>query len=354
MKHQVVHALQKYVLNPPIKLLFAFGIAPPGYALLETTGRKTGKARRTPVGDGWIGYQFWLVAEHGTKAGYVRNIAANPRGLSGLTLVRGMCFATGMDGVDSHGSLAVFVPTDSGLVVCSDKREWNPVRGASDTETKIYVLNQKAALIITGSIAILDSAAMRPLFSVKDLAIEHLKDETPPGFVDRIRSLPKAMDDAYLGFLQGGGKKLEQSPGATDDIIYSITVWYASEARVNVSRIQLHSSSDAGHGGVTYQDVTEELGRSLYIEGQTDFILAAIRKSDSRFATFRADPEIKAVLISTDPATVSAALAVRFGRKIIRATNEFHHLVSADTPNMVSADSDCSLMNPSRGFEWLK
>ena len=79
MKHQVVHALQKYVLNPPIKLLFAVGIVPPGYALLETIGRKTGKARRTPVGDGWIGYQFWLVAEHGMNAGYVRNIAANPR-----------------------------------------------------------------------------------------------------------------------------------------------------------------------------------------------------------------------------------------------------------------------------------
>ena len=79
MKHQIVHALQKYVLNPPIKLLFATGVAPPGYALLETIGRKTGKARRTPVGDGRVGYQFWIVAEHGMNAGYVRNIAANPR-----------------------------------------------------------------------------------------------------------------------------------------------------------------------------------------------------------------------------------------------------------------------------------
>lgn len=259
-----------------------------------------------------------------------------------------------MHGVDSHGSLAVFVPTDSGLVVCSDKREWNPVRGASDTETKIYVLSQKAAITITGSIASLDSTTLRPLFSVKDQAIEHLKDETTLGFLDRIRSLPNAMDIAYLGFLQGGGKRLEQSPGATDDIIYSITIWYASEGRVNISRIQLHSSSDAGPGGVTYQDVTEELGRSFYIEGQTDFILAAIRNSDPRFAAFRADPEIKTVWTSMDPATVSAALAVRFGRKIIRATNEFHHLVSADTPNMVSAEADCSLMNPTRGFEWLK
>ena len=79
MKHRIVHALQKYLLNPPIKLLFAMGLVPPGYAILETIGCKTSKARRTPVGDARIGYQFWLVAEHGMKAGYVRNIAQNPR-----------------------------------------------------------------------------------------------------------------------------------------------------------------------------------------------------------------------------------------------------------------------------------
>lgn len=78
MKHRIIHLLQKFVLNPPIKLLFALGIVLPGYALLETIGRKTGKRRRTPVGNGRIGKQFWLVAEHGMKAGYVRNIAKNP------------------------------------------------------------------------------------------------------------------------------------------------------------------------------------------------------------------------------------------------------------------------------------
>ncbi len=52
MKRRIVHALQKYLFNPPIKLLFAIGIGRPGYALLETVGRKSGKSRRTPVGDG--------------------------------------------------------------------------------------------------------------------------------------------------------------------------------------------------------------------------------------------------------------------------------------------------------------
>lgn len=78
MKRLIVHFIQKFFFNPPIKLLFVLGISPPGYALLETVGHKTGKPRRTPVGNGRVGQQFWLVAEHGMKAGYVRNIEKNP------------------------------------------------------------------------------------------------------------------------------------------------------------------------------------------------------------------------------------------------------------------------------------
>jgi len=78
MKYRIIHTLQKYVLNPPIKLALAIGLPLPGYALLETRGRKTGKPRRTPVGDGRVGNQFWLVAEHGMKAGYVRDIEHDP------------------------------------------------------------------------------------------------------------------------------------------------------------------------------------------------------------------------------------------------------------------------------------
>ena len=69
MKHQIVRALQKYLLNPPIKFVFALGLAPPGYVLLETIGRKTGKPRRTPVGNGRIGGQFWIVLSGSATAG---------------------------------------------------------------------------------------------------------------------------------------------------------------------------------------------------------------------------------------------------------------------------------------------
>src|SRR3954447_985063 len=51
----------------------------PGTALLETTGRRSGQPRRVPVGDGLRGETFWIIAEHGHAADYVRNIKAHPR-----------------------------------------------------------------------------------------------------------------------------------------------------------------------------------------------------------------------------------------------------------------------------------
>jgi len=79
VKLRFVQALHRYVLNPPIVWLFRLGVVPPGYAMLETIGRSSGEARQTPVGDGLIGDTFWIVAEHGTRANYVRNLQASPR-----------------------------------------------------------------------------------------------------------------------------------------------------------------------------------------------------------------------------------------------------------------------------------
>jgi deazaflavin-dependent oxidoreductase (nitroreductase family) len=55
------------------------GWAPKAFALLETTGRVTGLARHTPIGNGLAGDVFWLIAAHGIQADYVRNILRAPR-----------------------------------------------------------------------------------------------------------------------------------------------------------------------------------------------------------------------------------------------------------------------------------
>jgi deazaflavin-dependent oxidoreductase (nitroreductase family) len=70
---------QHSVLNPLDKLAFVLRIPPPGDALLETTGRRTGRPRVTPVCDCLEGDTFWIVAQGGRSSDYVRNIEANPR-----------------------------------------------------------------------------------------------------------------------------------------------------------------------------------------------------------------------------------------------------------------------------------
>lgn len=71
--------MQRYLINPPIRLLLAVGVLPLGYALIETTGRRSGRRRRTPVGNGLVGDTFWVVAEQSHYAGYVRNIERDQR-----------------------------------------------------------------------------------------------------------------------------------------------------------------------------------------------------------------------------------------------------------------------------------
>ena len=79
-KRKLVRAIQVKLLNPPIRALAARGLLP-GLALLETTGRKSGEARRTPVSYGLErgSNTFWIVSEMGRKAAYVRNIESDPR-----------------------------------------------------------------------------------------------------------------------------------------------------------------------------------------------------------------------------------------------------------------------------------
>lgn len=72
-------AVEKYAVNAPMRQLIDRGLAPDALALLETTGRRSGEVRRTPIGNGLIEDTFWVIAQRGLEADYVRNVAADPR-----------------------------------------------------------------------------------------------------------------------------------------------------------------------------------------------------------------------------------------------------------------------------------
>ena len=74
----IVRTFQRWTINPLMRALLALGLNPLGLAILETRGRVSERPRRTPVGNGRKGSSFWIIAEHGLRAGYVRNIQHDP------------------------------------------------------------------------------------------------------------------------------------------------------------------------------------------------------------------------------------------------------------------------------------
>jgi deazaflavin-dependent oxidoreductase (nitroreductase family) len=77
-KYRVITRAER-LSNRSIRWAIERGIAPGTWALLETTGRRSGRPRHTPVGNGLIGDTFWVVAVHGRQSDYVRNLERVPQ-----------------------------------------------------------------------------------------------------------------------------------------------------------------------------------------------------------------------------------------------------------------------------------
>jgi deazaflavin-dependent oxidoreductase (nitroreductase family) len=77
-KIAIVRSVQRFTINPLMRLALWIGVNPLGLAILETRGHRSGRLRRTPVGNGRRGDAFWIIAEHGERAGYVRNLRRGP------------------------------------------------------------------------------------------------------------------------------------------------------------------------------------------------------------------------------------------------------------------------------------
>lgn len=110
-----IRSTQRWLLNPPMRTLTCAGVLR-HHAVLETTGRVTGRRRRTVVGVALEPDAVWIVAENGTRAGYVRNIGADPhvrvnlrgRWLTGLAEV--------VEGDDVETRLSTFRPGHAAAV----------------------------------------------------------------------------------------------------------------------------------------------------------------------------------------------------------------------------------------------
>jgi deazaflavin-dependent oxidoreductase (nitroreductase family) len=125
----LARTLQRYILNPLFRVLHAAGINPLGLAILETRGNVTGKIRRVPVGNGRKGDSFWIIAEHGTRAGYVHNIQHDPR-----VRVR---LRTGLRYRWVPG-IATVCPDDDPLARQRQIIAWHPLRALNAMNVRVF------------------------------------------------------------------------------------------------------------------------------------------------------------------------------------------------------------------------
>jgi deazaflavin-dependent oxidoreductase (nitroreductase family) len=124
-----VRTFQRYTINPLMRLLLKIGINPLGLAILETRGRVSGKIRRVPVGNGRKGDSFWIIAEHGTRAGYVQNIQHDPRVRVRLRLGLRYRWVPG---------IATVCPGDDALARQRRIIAWHPLRALNAVYVRVF------------------------------------------------------------------------------------------------------------------------------------------------------------------------------------------------------------------------
>lgn len=67
------------VVNPLVSAMDRIGIRSTLMVELETTGAKSGQPRRVPLTGRADAAGVWVISQHGRRAGWAHNIAADPR-----------------------------------------------------------------------------------------------------------------------------------------------------------------------------------------------------------------------------------------------------------------------------------
>jgi len=125
----LARTLQRFILNPVFRLMLTIGINPFGLAILETRGHASGKIRRVPVGNGRKGNSFWIIAEHGTRAGYVHNIQHDPRVRVRLRIGLRYRWVPG---------IATVRPGDDALARQRKIIAWHPLRALNAVTVRVF------------------------------------------------------------------------------------------------------------------------------------------------------------------------------------------------------------------------
>jgi deazaflavin-dependent oxidoreductase (nitroreductase family) len=77
-KFKFERQLGRTLMNPTVAALERVGVKSSLVVELETTGRKSGEPRRVPLAGRADDRGVWVISQHGRRAGWAHNIAADP------------------------------------------------------------------------------------------------------------------------------------------------------------------------------------------------------------------------------------------------------------------------------------
>jgi deazaflavin-dependent oxidoreductase (nitroreductase family) len=78
-KFKFERQLGRAVMNPMVAALERVGVRSSLVVELETTGHKSGEPRRVPLAGRADDTGIWVISQHGRRAGWAYNIAADPK-----------------------------------------------------------------------------------------------------------------------------------------------------------------------------------------------------------------------------------------------------------------------------------
>jgi deazaflavin-dependent oxidoreductase (nitroreductase family) len=78
-KFRFERRMGRIVANPLVAALDRLGVRSSRVVELETTGAKSGQPRRVPLTGRADDKGVWVISQHGRRAGWAHNIAANPK-----------------------------------------------------------------------------------------------------------------------------------------------------------------------------------------------------------------------------------------------------------------------------------
>jgi hypothetical protein len=254
----------------------------------------------------------------------------------------------------SLATLILLLPTQDGVVLCADRREWNRLE-TQDSSDKIFKVSAQAAFATSGAeaISIPIHGKLKKVYSLSDSVRNFYaghpfrNDESE---WDQLLSFLKAkFEEAHRDFYTA----IEVSPGSTDDVVWEIDLVYLSNGKPASMQLLYRL------GGKTERN---PLDFKPYIAGETEVTLRILRGPqypgypDARFSDLYALREIARVWAFSAPEyprNVTVHDALIFSHTFIRATAERTHLLKAG-PELVGPTCDCALMKNHSGFLWLQ